>query len=517
MGYLGLVLGVLGVILFSSLWKVLVFLVWRPFFITRQFRKQGVKGPGYKFWSGNLEEIRSLNKAAKDIDMDICSHDIVPRVIPDYFKWIPQYGGTFLYWFGAQPRICITDAEQVKQVLSNKFGFYIKTKPPSGILAILGRGLVLTEGAEWVKHRRVVSPAFTMDKLKVMTMKMADCTLSMLDCWHPPVVQAERSNDTENNVIEVNRQFQELTADVISHTAFGSSFAEGKEVFLAQKQLQMLTLATILKIEIPGLRYLPTKRNIEKWRLERKIRDTLMRIIQGRLKSKDSSYGNDLLGLMMESAQKQECVGLNTDEIIDECKTFFFAGHETTSHLLTWTMFLLSTNETWQKRLREEVVRECGVETPNADSLSKLKLVTMVLLETLRLYCPVIRSARQSAKDMNLGGLLIPKGITLTIPFAIIHRNKGLWGDDANEFNPLRFENGIAKAAKHPNALLAFSIGPRACVGQNFAMMEAKIVIAMILQRFSFSLSPDYKHKPADMLTLQPQCGLPIVFKPMAI
>lgn len=139
----------------------------------------------------------------------------------------------------------------------------------------------------------------------------------------------------------------------------------------------------------------------------------------------------------------------------------------------------------------------------------------MVLWEALRLYCPIVMIAREAAKDMNLGDIIIPKGTAVTIPFTIIHRKKELWGDDANEFNPLRFENGITKAAKHPNALLAFSMGPRACLGQNFAMLEAKTVIAMILQRFSFSLSEGYKHKPAELLTLQPENGLPIVFKPL--
>lgn len=141
----------------------------------------------------------------------------------------------------------------------------------------------------------------------------------------------------------------------------------------------------------------------------------------------------------------------------------------------------------------------------------------MVLFEALRLYCPVIGTIRKAAKDMNLEGITVPKGTVISIPIAIIHRRKDLWGEDANEFNPMRFENGITKAAKHPNALLGFSIGPRACIGQDFAMMEAKIVIAMIVQRFSFSLSPDYKHMPADMLTLQPQYGLPIIFKPLAV
>ncbi|KAJ6807786.1 cytochrome P450 709B2-like [Iris pallida] len=514
MGYLGLVLGALVVALVPSLWRAFVFLTWRPYQVTRTFRKQGVNGPEYRFWSGSIQDIRSMTKAAKEIEMDVDSHDIVPRVLPHYTKWISQYGGTFLYWFGAQPRLCITDTEQIKQVLSNKFGFFTKSTPNPSILALLGRfGLVLTEGPEWFRHRRVVSPAFTMDKLKMMTKRMADCTLSMLDCWNGLIVQAEG----QQTAIEVNKQFQELTADVISHSAFGSSYMEGKEIFLAQKELQKIGLATILDIDIPGYKYLPTRRNRQKWKLERKVRNSLVRIIQSRLNSKHLGYGNDLLGLMMESAEKQEGLGMDMDEIIDECKTFFFAGHETTSHLLTWTMFLLSTNQEWQDRLREEVVRECATEIPNADNLSKCKLVTMVLFETLRLYCPVIRMFRKAAKDMNLGGLVVPKGTTLSLPIAIIHRSKELWGDDANRFNPLRFKNGITKAAKHPNALLAFSIGPRACVGQNFALLEAKMVTALILQRFSFSLSPEYKHKPADMLTLQPQSGLPIVLKPLEI
>lgn len=92
MSYSGLILGALGVILVTSLWKVLVFLTWRPFLITKRLRKQGVRGPQYKFWSGSIEEIRSLKKAATDVEMDLNCHNIVPRVLPNYFKWIPQYG-----------------------------------------------------------------------------------------------------------------------------------------------------------------------------------------------------------------------------------------------------------------------------------------------------------------------------------------------------------------------------------------------------------------------------------------
>jgi cytochrome P450 len=143
--------------------------------------------------------------------------------------------------------------------------------------------------------------------------------------------------------------------------------------------------------------------------------------------------------------------------------------------------------------------------------------MNMFLLEALRLYGPVVELFREASKDMKLGDVMIPKGTCISIPIVKIHRRKDYWGEDANEFNPLRFINGISKAAKHPNALLAFAVGPRACIGQNFAMLEVKTVIALILQRFSLSLSPEYKHAPTDNLTIQPQHGLPIIVKPLRL
>nr|CAD1833789.1 unnamed protein product [Ananas comosus var. bracteatus] len=116
---------------------------------------------------------------------------------------------------------------------------------------------------------------------------------------------------------------------------------------------------------------------------------------------------------------------------------------------------------------------------------------------------------------MELGGIKIPKDTMLAIPIMMIHRDKELSGPDANEFDPSRFVNGIAKAAKHPSALLPFSIGPRSCIGKNFAMLEAKTVLTVLLQRFSFSISPKYVHAPNNLLTLQPKYGLPVILKPL--
>jgi PHYB activation tagged suppressor 1 len=190
--------------------------------------------------------------------------------------------------------------------------------------------------------------------------------------------------------VEVGQQFTELTADVISHTAFGSSYRQGKEVFLAQRELQFIAFASIDNVRVPGMQYVPTKANVRRWQLERTVRGTLMAIIGERLAAAKEArgYGSDLLGLMLEANAAGDDGGkrqqaMTMDEIIDECKTFFFAGHDTTSHLLTWSMFLLGTHPEWQQRLREEVIRECGgSEVPlRGDALNKLKLVSLLHLK----------------------------------------------------------------------------------------------------------------------------------------
>ncbi|KAB8106510.1 hypothetical protein EE612_040883 [Oryza sativa] len=517
MGNLGwMVAAAVAAVVASWAFDAVVKLVWRPRAITRRLRAQGVGGPGYRFFSGNLGEIRRLRDEGAGVVLDVSSHDFVPIVQPHFRKWIPLYGKTFMYWFGARPTICLADVSMVRQVLSDRTGMYPKNVSNPYFARLLGKGLVLTDGDEWKRHRKVVHPAFNMDKLKMMTVTMSDCAQSMISEW-----ESELGTKGDIVEIELSRQFEELTADVISHTAFGSSYKEGKQVFLAQRELQFLAFSTFLSIQIPGSSYLPTKKNLKIWSVDKKVRSMLTDIIKSRLNNKDvAGYGNDLLGLMLEACAPEHGESqpqLSMDEIIAECKTFFFAGHDTTSHLLTWTMFLLSTHPEWQEKLREEVATECDGKVPTGDMLNKLKLVNMFLLETLRLYGPVAFIQRRVNAELELGGITVPEGTVLSIPIATIHRDKEVWGEDADIFKPERFENGVSKAGKYPNALLSFSSGPRACIGQNFAMIEAKAVIAMILQRFSFTLSPKYVHAPTDVITLRPKYGLPMILKSLKV
>uniref|UniRef100_A0A0D9VUG2 Cytochrome P450 n=1 Tax=Leersia perrieri TaxID=77586 RepID=A0A0D9VUG2_9ORYZ len=513
-----LALVALLVVAISWLWDyTIVRLIWRPYRIAKEFReKLGIHGPDYKFLKGNNEDISNMKEDADGQVLDIHDHNYVPRIAPHYLKWRAQYGEPFLFWFGPKPRICIFDYELARQVLSSKSGHFLKNDTPQTVVALMGKGLVPVEGTDWVRHRRVINPAFNMDKLKMMVKTMMGCAQSLVKELED-VASKNKNRETE---VEFNKKFRELTADIIAHTAFGSSFQLGKEAFLAQHELTEITMATLFQVQLPGLNYLPTEGNRRKWKLEKNLRNTLMQIIQLRLSSKDGERGNDLLGLMLDActSDKEGDANLSMDEIIDECKTFFFAGHETTALLLTWSVFLLSVYPEWQERLRNEVFRECGKDQhPDANSLGKLKearnKMTMVLLETLRLYNPAIFIQRKPTTDITVGSLKIPAGVAVYIPIPIMHRDKQVWGEDADKFNPLRFQNGVTRAAKIPHALLSFSIGPRSCIGQNFAMLEAKSVMAVMLQKFSFSLSPGYVHAPVDLITLKPKFGLPVILK----
>jgi cytochrome P450 len=131
----------------------------------------------------------------------------------------------------------------------------------------------------------------------------------------------------------------------------------------------------------------------------------------------------------------------------------------------------------------------------------------MILFEVLRLYPPLVLMSRTVHKKTQLAKFILPAGVDVAVPTLLIHHDKELWGDDANEFKPERFSEGVSNAIKSPLSFIPFGAGPRICVGQNFAMVEAKLALSMILQHFTFELSPSYTHAPTPLLIIQPQYG----------
>ncbi|XP_077229450.1 cytochrome P450 734A1-like [Tasmannia lanceolata] len=496
-----LLLTTFSLFLVFLLFKSIHSLFWVPWRLDLHLQRQGLCGPRRRPIFGNTGEIHELMAKARSESMPFVNK-IIHRTFPDYYHWSKLYGKMFVFWFGSNARVAISDPELIKEVLLNTSGSIEKVPLNPLSRQLFGNGLLAIKGEMWVRHRRIANLAFNMERVKGWVPTIVASTRSMLEKW-------ERDGGVKDEFeIEVHREFQDFTADVISKTAFGSSFEEGKKIFQLQEEQQLLVFHALRSIYIPGFRFVPTKKNIRRWTLDKEIRQSLRKLIQ--LNREMSENTKNLLGLMIFANKNQEeKQRIGIEEIIDECKTFYFSGKETTSNLLTWALLLLALHQEWQSKAREEIISVYGCDTPTENTLNQPKIVGMILDETLRLYPPTPSLIRRASRDIKLGSFHIPAGTQLYLPMIAVHHNVEIWGDDAENFNPMRFSN----TRKHLSTFFPFGLGPRGCVGQNLAVIEAKIALSMILQRFSFALSPTYVHAPVNLLTIQPQYGAHILFQ----
>lgn len=408
------------------------------------------------------------------------------------------------------------EPELVNEVLVKNNVF--KKQSPTPLQKLLLCGLASYENEKWAKHRKIMTPAFYSEKLKRMLPAMHLSCSEMIRKWDSKLLP-------ENNCtweMDVLPELHDLTSDVISRTAFGSCYDEGRRIFELQKQLAHHTAPLMFSGYIPGWRFIPTKRNRKMKEINNEMRGLVMGIISRRekaIKLGESNEEDDLLGILLNANLNEikehgnnKKAGMSMEDVVDECKLLYLAGQETTANVLAWTMILLSMHPDWQARARDEVLKVFGKNKPEYDGLSHLRIVTMILNEVLRLYPPVPTLTRVAENDTTIGEMKLPAGTRLQLPLIFLHRDPEIWGEDAKEFKPERFSSGVAKASKKQQlAFFPFSWGPRTCIGNNFAMMEAKIVVSMILQRFSFQLSPAYTHAPCFVVTVQPQNGAHLI------
>nr|GLL22827.1 cytochrome P450 CYP72A219-like [Ipomoea trifida] len=423
------------------------------------------------------------------------------------------FGENSFIWVGPNPMVLIRDPGLIRDILTK---YTVYQKPTTNPLTkLLIQGVASHEEEKWYKHRRIINPAFHMEKLKHMVPTFYTCCIEMLGKLEKKVGEQGLAE------VDVWPHLQQMTSDAISRTAFGSNYEEERNIFELQTEQAGHRTIVLQSIYIPGWRFLPTWRNRRMKEIEKQVQASIGRVIDKKVKAMKAGEGSkdDLLGILLGSNFKEmeehenRDFGMTTSEVIDECRLFYLAGQETTSVLLVWTMILLGRHQEWQTRAREEVFRLFGKGKPDIDGLNHMKIVPMILNETLRLYPSVISLTRQTKHETRLGDVMLPQGVQISIPVILNHRDEKMWGDDAKEFNPERFSGGVSKATKEQLSYLPFGGGPRICVGINFVMLEAKLVMAMILQRYSFELSPSYAHAPTMLVSLQPQYGAPLLLR----
>ncbi|KAB2052221.1 hypothetical protein ES319_A12G105000v1 [Gossypium barbadense] len=487
----------------------------KPKKLRLKLQNQGIKGPCPSFLSGNIHEMKRIQlqalSTAKSAHKDLkpyFSHHWFPTLYPYLDKWRNEYGSMFLYSTGNLQLLCTTDMEMLKEICLHKSlslgkpSYLTKDRGP-----LLGQGILSSSGPIWSHQRKIIAPEFFPDKVKGMVNLMVDATISMLKSWESRV-------EWEKGILEiiVDEDLRSLSADIISRACFGSNYSKGEEIFSKLKALQMDMAKTY--IGIPGMRYLPSKNNREIWKLEKEIDSLILSVVNHC--TEEATHGKDLLQMILDGAETyDDYKGLSKERfIVNNCKNMYFAGYETTATTLSWTLMLLAASPDWQACVRAEVLETCKDGfLLDANALTNMKTLTMVILETLRLYPPATFVIRQALEDIDFKGIMIPKDMNIQIPIPALQQSLQLWGPDAHRFNPERFANGIVEACKVPQAYMPFGIGARICTGQHFAMAELKLALSLLLSKFCFSLSPAYVHSPAFRLVIQPEHGVRLLIK----
>ncbi|KAK6155695.1 hypothetical protein DH2020_009943 [Rehmannia glutinosa] len=504
---------VMVVILLFSWWVM-------PCLAYRKLKSNGFSGPKPSFPLGNLNDMKKMkmtnisSTSSSSSSLSI-SNDIHSTAFPYFARWQKLHGKVFVYWLGTEPFLYIAEPEFLKKMSAEirgkswgKPNVFKHDREP-----MFGQGLLMVEGEDWVRHRHVITPAFSPANLKAMGSLMVDSAKNMLDRWTGLINSGQPEIDVEREIIST-------AGEIIAKTSFGVSYENGRKVLEKLREMQITLFKSNRHVGVPFGKFLNPKQNLKAKTLGKEVDELLRSIITERREKPRT--GNkpeqDLLGLLLadNTVDGRKKRALTTKELVDECKTFFFGGHETTALALTWTLLLLGLHPEWQEELREEIKHVVGDgEIVDATMLVGLKKMEWVMNEVLRLYPPAPNVQRQARQDIQVDNLVIPNGTNMWIDVVSMHHDENLWGKDVNEFKPERFKDNIHGGCNHKMGFLPFGFGGRMCVGKNLTNMEYKIVLTLILSRFSFSLSPNYCHAPSILLSLRPMHGLPLIFKPI--
>jgi cytochrome P450 / NADPH-cytochrome P450 reductase len=357
-----------------------------------------------------------------------------------------------------------------------------------------------TDDPNWGKAHNILLPNFSMQAMRDYVPMMNDIASQLMQKW-------ERLNPGE--LVDVTADTTRLTLDTIALCGFGyrfNSFYRDTQHPFVSSMMIMLQESQIRARQLPVQTRMRRRATRQLQEAYRYMEDEVFKIIEERRRSGDAEDHRDLLSCMLTGVDKRTGEKLSDDNMVAQCITFLVAGHETTSGLLSFAISYLIKNPEIVASAQEEVDRVLGTDTsvlPTFQQIQGLTYVTQILNETLRLWPTAAAFTRYPYEDAMVGGYLMPKGASITALTIMLHRDRQTWGEDAEEFNPDHFRPET-RASLPANAYKPFGSGQRACIGRQFALQEAVLVLGLLLQRFDFVDQLNYQLKIKESLTIKP-------------
>ena len=402
--------------------------------------------------------------------------------------------------FGPVSRFLVSHPDWIRQIYVEQAAKFYKSAQLKEVLGpLLGNGLLVSDGDFWRRQRKLAQPAFHHKRIEGYANTMVDFTQRMLNTWDNVSVTSTR--DIDQDMMQLTMEIVAkclFNADVTSDAAgLGEAITTGNE----------LASARFTKLFTPPT-WVPTRDNKRAARAIDTIDQVLMRFIhQRRAEGLDALRDrSDLLSTLLAAVDEDGGGGMTDKQARDEAFTLFVAGHETTATTLTWVWYLLSQNPAAEAKLHEELERVLGGRTPTVADLAQLPFTDWIIKETLRLYPVAWITSREAIEPVQVGEYAFDKGAVFFLSPYVLHHD-ATYFEAPEEFRPERwagdFEKQLPRFTYFP-----FGGGPRVCIGNTFALMEAQLILATIAQRFQMRLAPGHVVEPLPLITLRSKYGL---------
>jgi cytochrome P450 len=404
----------------------------------------------------------------------------------------------------------LADPAGYRRVMSDNLANYPKSEIMRRMLRpAIGDSLFNAEGADWRWQRRAVAPVFTHRNVVALAPAMT--------------ATAERAAARLGRGRRAEMVHEMLTAtfDVICDVALSGREHFDARVFGAAITRYFHTAGRASLLDFLGVpQWFPRPGEILAGSSVRTMHDMVVSAIEAR-RHEDSrarqGRGSDLLDYMLAAEDPETGQRMSPEDLVFNMQFFIVAGHETTALALAWALYLLANSPRQQERARQEARAQLGTRAAGAADLGAMAFITQVLEETMRLYPPVGLLARTVLAQDELCGRAIKPGDILFLPIWALHRHE-MWWESPERFDPTRFDPDNvdpSRPRRDTFQYLPFGAGPRGCVGANFAMMQASIILSTLLARFRFTpLAPG--PKPIMAMTVRPDPGVFLAVEPLA-